>query len=431
MFSHTHKLIAISTVAFAHLVLQGCASVSSEYISYQFECEDPKNGDPNCKQLNNTQLDDGIVYYMPKRPIRIEYTIATDDAKDKTSSTVTLSLLTKAYDNRPDLKNMFLLRYNKNYVGQNDMFMSVNRYGLLSYTHSTTVSQVDDIAKGIGASTAAIMLGAGTPTGDVSHRLANKNPFAASGDQLPSTDDPIPDIIETFTTKRECEAGTYSILVEPEIADPFQTKKEIFNETHCGMTIKVKRAFEPKYLGTYSSRLKSPNWLYQIYNKLDVFHWQQNTGKSLPGLFYKENLPYIVTIEYGDLHYELTALSPNESGIYFAPISKTLFADNGTDITLTNGIMSKLAETTDSEIQGLSQIPADAMGAFTSNIGNIFSQLNTNTQNQTNLTASETALTGAMARNQACQIAIATNPIAGVKEEDRGAALAKIVAACK
>ena len=133
MFTHLLKLIVIPCIYASFALLQGCASVSSEAIRHNGRLMP-------CRET--TKIGDGIVYYMPKRPIRLNYSV-TDDNQSSGGKTghkrfnVTFSLVdNSSTDTLPDVSNMFLLRYNKNYVGKNHMYMSVNRYGLLSVSRS-------------------------------------------------------------------------------------------------------------------------------------------------------------------------------------------------------------------------------------------------------------------------------------------------------
>lgn len=403
------------------MVLQACASVSSEAIRYK--------GD-YLREYDPTKIGDGVVYYMPKRPIRIQYKIQAI-ANEPEKVNVTFQVSSGLTDTIPDEKNMFLLRYSKNYVGRNNMKMAVDQYGLLSVSHSNTLSRAREIAKNLGASAAAIMMGAGyAPSSPITTgHNEDSIPSAASipaGGLKPVM---ATNLVKIKTAKTEsCTPqatgdSSSSILINPD--ETLDFPKDV-----CGIKVSIKRDFDPIYTGTNSKRLESENWLYWIYNQLDVLHWQKSAGNSLPGVFYRQELPYIVTITSNNEHYDFTALSPNESGVYFAPISKTLFSDNTSDITLADGIVYTLEEKTDSEALGLSYIPADALGAFTGSVGGILGQLRTNTDNQTTLLNQQNALATSLARQQACDMAVAANPLAGKQGSELTAALANITAAC-
>ncbi len=76
------------------------------------------------------------------------------------------------------------------------------------------------------------------------------------------------------------------------------------------------------------------------------------------------------------------ALSPNASSTYFAPIAETMFADNSSDVTLSNGIITGMSEAADSELYVLSKIPMDILANSTSAVGQIFSALGNNAKTE-------------------------------------------------
>lgn len=87
-------------------------------------------------------------------------------------------------------------------------------------------------------------------------------------------------------------------------------------------------------------------------NFADVIY-TQNTLDSVPGLFYKQDMPYEITVSrlnqinnYDDYtkSAKFIALSPSESKVYFSPITQTLFTDNASDIRLVNGVVTSYKE---------------------------------------------------------------------------------------
>jgi hypothetical protein len=82
--------------------------------------------------------EDGVVYYMPLRPIKI--TVSVDKDSKQTPSV-------NAGDPFPDLRHRFVLSYDQNYVGKNHMNISVSTKGLLTTSTAETTSGVTTIAK--------------------------------------------------------------------------------------------------------------------------------------------------------------------------------------------------------------------------------------------------------------------------------------------
>lgn len=385
----TIKLIPLCVTVFISL-LQACASISSQKIVYKGIIDEGIDG-----------IGDGAVYFVPKRPIRITYTIS-QNKDDKNKSDINVSVDdTNVKDMVPDTTNMFLLRYNKNYVGKNHMFMHIDRNGLLSISHADTVSRMGEIIKNAAKDAAALSFGAAPQSTSTGGQLIDHNKESYYKNEPSTLTSSISKV--SFTTSEKCYPGNYDKLIEPDkdLVDNGIKNIPIFG---CNIKIQLKRDFpKDKYTSYDSDRLKSKNLLYRIYNALDIFHWQVNTGNSLPGLFYREEKPYKITITANDAEYHLTALSPNESGIYFAPISKTLFSANTSDITLVNGVIKTMEETTESEIWEISKAPADFIGEYTHSVGQIFDSLKTNTDKEKSLIDKELELSNANSTNNMLQ----------------------------
>ena len=84
-----------------------------------------------------------------------------------------------------------------------------------------------------------------------------------------------------------------------------------------------------------------------------------------------------------------------------------MFANNTTTFTLTDGILTKADSDVGGEITGFVALPADAIGAYFTAFGNLFTSFKASSSN-----ASAAAL--ANAQWQLCKAAITANPIQGV-----------------
>jgi hypothetical protein len=111
--------------------LGACTSISSQF-------EDAPLG----------PVPDGVVYYMPKRPIDVAVTVDASDAKKQTAALVTVDMV-------PDLSRRFILRPERNLSGQNHLGVTANSKGLLSTSNAETTSGVKDIAENIAKAVAA------------------------------------------------------------------------------------------------------------------------------------------------------------------------------------------------------------------------------------------------------------------------------------
>lgn len=396
-------------------MLSGCASISSEMVC-------GNNVDTNCSK----DVDDGITYYMPKRSIRLTITVSTETGNNKKVVVNVDNNYTT--ETTPDLSRVFLLRYNKNLIGQNNMYIGVNSYGLLSVTHSDTISKINQIASNIAMDVAVSSIGVGLPptpgaTPDTNSALTT--PFEKLPGSLGEPAQPSSHSVTINNVTTSCGDGSYSLLIDPKNPSELQDRS-----TTCGVDIKITSGFKTSDLESHkdSKRITSGDRWNTFSNTLD-FH-SHNKGHSLPGLFYKQDLPYIVTVKHGEAKSQFIALSPNESKIYFAPIVKTLFTDNTSDISLVNGVVTTLRENTDSEILALTKIPADALGAYTDSIGKVFSGIGTSLKAQKESVSSEISLLNNMAKIRQCQVAIATNNITGKTGDELNKAFMNIQTAC-
>src|SRR2546423_3270878 len=74
-------------------------------------------------QQASVPVDDGIVYYMPNRPIKVIVTVDAQGVQTPSVGTIEAS---------PDLRHRFVLHYEQNLVGKNHMSIGVNTRGLLT-----------------------------------------------------------------------------------------------------------------------------------------------------------------------------------------------------------------------------------------------------------------------------------------------------------
>jgi hypothetical protein len=148
-------------------------------------------------------------------------------------------------------------------------------------------------------------------------------------------------------------------------------------------------------------------------------------GVQHSGIFYKTQVPYLVTVAAvgAPNGQSFIAYSPNEAPIQFEPLEKTLFANNTTTFTLTDGVLTKAESDVGGEITGFVALPADAIGAYMTAFGNIFSSFKTSSSN-------ESAAALANAQWQLCKAALAANPIQGVSPAQASTNYTAIKAAC-
>lgn len=419
------------------ILASGCASISSEFV-----CSDVTNSlideDGICKDSPKVAVDDGIVYYMPQRSIRVNVTVgnATTPLKNKKITLTTVD--NYADETLSDRKNVFLLRYNKNWIGDNNMAVGVNNAGLLSVTHADTINKFNEIAANIAIDAASIGLGAGfVPDGGANASQPRSALSTYSGVTAPSYTSPTFNSVSFDGIDSTCPNSTYSILFEPGDTNKMNRK------TICGFDISIEPISNNKGLKN-SIRIDAPkfpegiwvntrHFLRQARNFLDVLH-TQNTLDSVPGIFYKQDLTYKVDVHAIGRPAEETAtmiaFSPNESKIFFAPITETVFTDNTSDITLLNGVVTSLKENTDSELLAVSTTPAKFLGAYMDATGKIFTSLNSVSANKKTFDTSQMGALLQEVKLRHCQQALAINNTNGKTGDALTTALININAAC-
>lgn len=130
----------------------------------------------------------------------------------------------------------------------------------------------------------------------------------------------------------------------------------------------------------------------------------------------------------------LLALSPDESPTFFTPITQTMFANNTSDVSLLNGIVTGVKENTDSELFVMSQIPADILGSHTSAVSKIFPALAAANSGQNNMVNTQNAAQMAMVlstqRLILCQTTINSYNISKLSGSDLSNAITAIKSAC-
>lgn len=322
-------------------------------------------------ETSTDPVDDGVIYYMPMRAIKI--TVSVDNSGKETPAV-------EAGDTVPDLSRRFVLDYERNWVGKNHLVVGVSSSGLLTSSNADTVSGVITIAKNLSQA-----------AGDLTAAAA-----AAPAHALVVQPPPAP--------PPACKQGqSYVELVWPGSGSPYPL---------CNFHITVTLLGPSPVKQNDTPRIRA-------------------FGVSQSGLFYKHDLPYLVTLEDSSAgRSQFIAMSPSESEVDFVPVTRTFFANNTGNITLANGIVTSVDQSSDGELVAASELPADIISAYFSAIGSLFSQFSTNSANQTTNISNAQALSVAKIKQQACAAAIAANPIAGKTPDEAQAAITTIKNAC-
>lgn len=348
------------------VTLAGCAG---------FESTPIKPADRSLSQ----QAGDGIYYYMPQAKIGVQVVI--DANQPPAFSPVVVDLT-------PDRSRPYLLAIPDNLIGKNDAKIAVTQAGLLSTSSTTQTSGASDLVKALATDFGTISALAGGVPAPVPSPIAPPTPGqgTAKSTNLPDVC-PVP--------------GRYQWLSDPEKATAPTSDTSM---TICGFKISVEK------LGGASPLADTGR--------------ASNYGAQHSGVFYKIQIPYLITLKQGEsIAQAIIAYSPNESPIQFAPLKRSMFADNTTSFTVANGVLTGLNSNAGGELTGLATLPTTAISAYMTAVGQLFTAFKTNSDHENDAAR-------ARAKLAYCKSVLASSPISGVSPTQIATNIAAIKNAC-
>lgn len=280
----------------------------------------------------------GLGYYMPKKDFVVSFSIENDKIKDVTLGT------TPAY---PDYSKQYVLKYGRNYFGQNVMNIGVTENGLLSSATSETKSSTAEVIKGLVSS--ATQLDA----------FEKSKPFAGEKKQPAG--------------QAKCKDGKYRFVFSGEGAKkPCQYNLLIDKQDLNGNIIAPK----------------------------------MESGKAQSGIYYRQNEPYLLTFDAEGRVYEKMVFSPSASSTFFLPIAKSAFSNNKAAFEFKDGVPVKYDQDTGGELVSLIKLPADMIGAYFAAIGNVFTGFKDNSEKEQAALSASLSLELQRKKYEACMDAI-------------------------
>ncbi|GEM_PF-6061661 len=215
----------------------------------------------------------------------------------------------------PDLSKQYVLTDKKNLFAQSDFNFSLTRSGLLTSGKSHIRSDFPLIF----AELAQMAGGIGGANGKI--------------------------FIQTQPAKLECKDGTHTFI--------YKTSGDY---SACGMKIKIEKNAETINI------VPSP--------------YIDNKGHA--GIYYRQDIPYLMTAKGNGLNTAAIIFSPSESPTHFLPISEVLFSKNDADIALQDGVLIGFKQAREGEALALVKLPASIINAYFSAIGSIFDKIGKN-----------------------------------------------------
>lgn len=306
------QILGISLAALSVVAISGCASINS---------------------TPTTEPGDGLVYYMPKKDIVVTV------VREATKATATIQV-TAAY---PDLDRPYVLNFNRNLLGKNEMNVGIGPTGLLKSAKSTTTSGIAEALKNLATSI-------GTAHGTAAAPQVSDKPEI-------------------------CPVGTFTYLLEAR------------DDMHriCGANISIRRlaASKPTAKESTAGLLSGGG----------------------AGIFYRQMEAYRVDVK-GDKNSAMDTssieLSPSLAPVRFLPIEKSLFANNTADFGFDDGIPTKYDQEADGELIALFKLPADVIGAYFAAVGKMFGSTTTNSNAEVAAMAADVQLQQAKLKYGEC-----------------------------
>ena len=407
------KSVSISLWCIA--TLSGCASINSSY-------------------LGATRDDGGLVYFMPKKDLIMEIGVAETDAamraylaqkaslenermelinqrlpwpdptlRNKITNRIkaidsALAALTNpnnsvlkpnsinisVSDSYPDTNLPFSLHSAFNPTGKNTFDVSISNKGLLSGATSKTESQFSEVFVNL-ASAAGTISGRGITTFSLGIPVAP--PVA-----------PPPEVCPRQGSNRLVyDFSTFSFASNPHQID--------ITCAGTQLTISVEKLWLAGLRnGPFKPCSADPKKLCTLKDKTAT-----KVDKS--GLFFRQPMPIQIRVTQSGTAALLTEkiiYSPSLSPLHMLPIRKTLFANNETSFTFTDGVPTKYQQESGGELVSLLKLPADVIAAYFSALGQTFASIGKTKTAETTALQDSLKLQLAREKYKACIDAIAT-----------------------
>lgn len=238
--------------------------------------------------------------------------LVTVTVADEKISKVTLAT-TPGY---PDVSIPYVLTYGANAFGKNTLNIRLNEKGLLTSVDSTTLSEVTQSLQNLAVPT------------DGSTRITDKD-----------YDDPE----STSPAKHGCSNnGEHTFIY-----------KKVGEHSACGLTINIEKYGDSRRITSHTIK----------------------ENQAISGIFYRQNLPYLMTAKGQGIKAATIVFSPSESKTQFIPVSKTFFADNGASFGFTEGVLTRYRQDTNGELTALLTLPAEILKAYFGAVGAVFPNL--------------------------------------------------------
>lgn len=329
-----------SAMLLASLSLAGCSSMLSVPVT----------------ATSAATAGDGLVYYLPRRDVLITFTVAEKGQRPTVEIAASASYA--------DPNEVYVLRYQRNAIGENAIDIGINTSGLLNNaaksTSSNQLSQIAEAFSALKAARAATALPANLD--DCLDVGVHRYSVDLTKDLVPITD------------KSGNPNGNFSL-----------------GKTLCGKNFPVGVVVEKLW-----SSASAANGIRAV----------ACGGAPCNGLYYRQNRPYRVTLTAPGVTATQVVESPSESGTLFLPMAATVFAGSEASFTFEDGVPTHYAQKADGEAIALLKLPAQLLKAYFEAVGGILSATKDNKTAQAEKVGAELKLELAKRQYSICLAAI-------------------------
>lgn len=322
-----------------------------------------------CAPIQSKPLDgktnvEGLVYYLPKRDIVVTLTRPKDAPVTLSASSGT------AY---ADLSKRYLLTTKGTPAGERTLDVGISEAGLLQSANAQLVSEVGAIAAAIASSAGGL-------------------PFRSA---------------RSRQTQSCTQLAAYSIAIDGSNAV----------ENFCGFRIEVAAIpFSIQPTAAPGGGNAATDGQVAEPTPVGVSAYDVVPAPSGAGYYYRQARPYRVRVcpyksgskncASREMVLDVVLNSPTGAPIHFIPVSKALFADNDSQVTFSDGMLTQYKEVKGSELLGLTSIPADVIAAYFKAAGGLFDFLEDKNTSDVEQVNGQLALKLAKMRYDACLVAI-------------------------
>jgi hypothetical protein len=197
------------------------------------------------------------------------------------------------------------------------------------------------------------------------------------------------------TVVSDCKAGVYQMRINLACGDgePCADAKGDVEKTVCGLKIKVEPLAKALEAGTDFG------------------------GKEENGLFYRIALPYKVSASESDKVLATgTVFLPNDSPTFFLRDPKGFFADKQMTASFDNGVATSYGIVAESELKGLTAIPAQVVSEYFGAIGAMFEKKQGAVTGESDFVKAQATLELQRIKLRACTMALGKSDKQGIQD---------------